>query len=82
MITVRYYGKLSRKTGTGEECLEAGTLSQLLKEIKRRYGTEVYKEARRSNIVVNGENAGSRGGYALKLNSGDTVLFLPICGGG
>lgn len=64
------------------ELLEGGSVSAVLKEIKKRHGPEACKAAKTSHILVNGENAGLYGGYGMKVKDGDEVTFFPVCGGG
>lgn len=82
VVKVRYYGALARKTGTAVEQLEGESVNAVLKAIKKRYGSEAYKAAKASHILVNEENAGMYGGYSMKLQDGDEVIFFPVCGGG
>lgn len=64
------------------ELMEGGSVSAVLNEIKKQHGSAAYKEAKRSHILVNGENAGLYGGYSMKVNDGDEMIFFPVCGGG
>ena len=82
MIKVVYYGNLARMTGTGMEMLDGDTVGAVLREIKKKHGTQACKTARMSHILVNSENAGMYGGYAMKLKDGDVLTFFPVCGGG
>lgn len=82
MIKVTYYGDLARKTGAMVEYLEGESVSEILKAMKKRHGADVYKTAKRSHILVNGENAGLYGGYRMKIKEGDEVVIFPVCGGG
>ena len=82
MVTVKYFGKLRTVIGKREETLSVLRVSDLLKWIKNSYGKEAYTIARRSHIIVNGESAGLHGGFRMKLESGDVIQILPVCGGG
>ncbi len=82
MIKVRYFGNLAQKVETKEEDFEAKNINALLKNIKSKHGDEIFQIAKTSHIIINEENAAFKGGFKAKLNSGDTVKFLPICGGG
>ncbi len=82
MVKVRYFGNLVQRIETKEETYEAKNINQLLKAIKAKHGEEIYKIAKTSHIIINEENAAFNGGFKAKLTEGDTVKFLPICGGG
>lgn len=82
MVTVKYFGKLRTVIGIKEETLEVSRVLDLLKDIKKFHGSEAYTIAKRSHIIVNGESAGLHGGFRMKLDSGDIVQILPVCGGG
>ncbi len=82
MIKVRYFGNLAQRTELKEETYDVKNVNELLKEIKTKYGEEIFKIAKTSHIIINEENAAFKGGFKAKLIEGDTVKFLPICGGG
>lgn len=82
MIKVIYFGNLAQKTRTKEDTFEAKSLNQLLGKIKTKYGKEIYKDAKTSHIIINEDNAAFVGGFASKLQDGDSIKFLPICAGG
>lgn len=82
MVKVRYFGNLAQKTQIKEELFDATNINALLKLIKSKYGSDIFKIAKTSHIVINNENAAANGGFKAKLQNDDTIKFLPICGGG
>lgn len=82
MVTVKYFGAIQTITQIKQEELEAKNIALLLRAIGKKYGREAYRIAKKSHIVVNGENAGLSGGFRKILKEGDTVQILPVCGGG
>ena len=81
-ITVKYRGELSALTKISAENIPANTVSDVLKYIKKTYGAEAYKYAKRMVIAVNGKSILLLKNEKTTLIGGDTVSFLPICGGG
>ena len=82
MITVKYFAPLRGVLGVTEESLDADTVQGVLKHIKESYGKAGYKAAKSALIVVNDVSIGQLSEMKTKLADGDTVGFLPICGGG
>ncbi len=82
MVTVKYHGMFVKKIGTASESFESGSIKDLLKQLKVKYGKEVYSYAKMSYILVNDINVSNENGYKTKLVSGDIIQFLPVCGGG
>lgn len=82
MAQTVYVGMLAKKTGTKTENIAAKSVKDLLREIEKKYGREVYKMAKSSSILVNEKDAGNMDGYSTKILDSDIVKFLPICGGG
>ena len=81
-ITVKYRGDLAELTKISTESIAANTVSDVLKHIKRNYGNDAHKSAKRMLITVNGKSALLLKNEKTALFDGDTVSFLPICGGG
>ena len=81
-ISVKYRGELAELTKISAESISADTVSDVLKHIKRTYGTEAHKAAKRMLIAVNGKSVLLLKNEKTALKDGDTVSFLPICGGG
>lgn len=81
-ITVKYRGELSELTGVSAESITAATVSDVLKHIKKSYGADACKSAKRMVIAVNGKSILLLKNEKTVLYDGDTVSFLPICGGG
>lgn len=82
MATVVYFGALREIAGAKEQETDADTVRALLKQIKRQYGGDAYRLAKRSHIIVDGKNAALTGGFSTALHIGSTVQLLPVCGGG
>lgn len=82
MSKVYYYGALREMTGKREEVLNIGDVKSCLNEVKRIYGTETYKEAKRSLITCNGISILFMDNFKTIVNEKDELRFLPICGGG
>ena len=81
-VAVKYRGDLAELTKTPAETLSANTVSDILKHIKKCYGSDAYKASRRMVIAVNGKSILLLKNEKTVLKDGDTVSFLPICGGG
>jgi len=81
-VTVKYRGDLAEAAGIPSETVSADTVADVLKHIKKAYGADAYKSAKRMVIAVNGKSILLMKNEKTALNEGDTVAFLPICGGG
>jgi len=81
-ITVRYRDPLKELTKTAEEQLDAGRVKDILAHIKKSYGSDAGKLAKSMLIAIDGDSIALRQNFATKLVDGETVQFLPICGGG
>jgi molybdopterin converting factor small subunit len=81
-VKVYYRAALAALTGTAEETIPAATVRDVLGHIKKAYGPEAYKEARRMLIAVDSDSIQLHRGFDTKLEEGTEVRFLPICGGG
>ena len=81
-VTVRYRGPLKEITGLDEEAMEANAVRDLIKQVGGKYGPQAQKLAKAMMIAVDGESILLRKAFATKLQGGETVQFLPICGGG
>lgn len=82
MATIKYFGQLRALAGIRQEDIDAATVRALLKQVKDRYGDEAYQKAKRSHIIVDGQNAALIGGFSAKLDQTSEVQLLPVCGGG
>ena len=82
MIKVRYRAHLAQSVNTGEELVDAASVMDVLKHIKRQYGKQTEKTARSMIIAVNGQSILQLKHFKTPLQDGDEVSFLPICGGG
>ena len=76
MTRVRVY------LGKREDIVAAKTVRDVLRFVKKTYGGEAHKAARRMIIAVDGDSIEMHKGLDTKLREGMEVRFLPICGGG
>ena len=81
-ITVRYRDPLKELTGRDEEQLDLPAIKDVLKHVKRAYGSDAHKLAKSMLIAIDGDSILLRQAFATQLKDGETVQFLPICGGG
>ena len=81
-VTVRYRGELREITGCAYQEIEAETIRDVLKHIRRTWGRAALAEAERMVIAVNGKSILLLNNDKTVLSGGDTVFFIPICGGG
>jgi len=79
---IKYRGPLRELTQVDEEVLSVNAVRDVMKHIKSRYGPEAHNKAKSMLIVIDGESMLLRKGFATKLKAGETIQFLPICGGG
>jgi len=82
MITAEYRGELAALCSRRSEELDAANINDVLRHIKKTYGAETYKNAKRMLITVDGESILLLQAFKTKLSDGQRVSFLPICGGG
>ncbi len=82
MKTIRYYPPLRGIIQKESEETEAASVKEVLDDIRSVYGKEAYTAAKSALIVVNDVSIGLYRGIKTHLNDGDTVGFLPLCGGG
>ncbi|MBQ9979820.1 MAG: MoaD/ThiS family protein [Oscillospiraceae bacterium] len=82
MITVKYRGVLAELTGKLQEQIDAATVNDVMKYVKKTYSAAAYKEAKKLLIVINGDSILLHKGFKTPTSDGDTVSFLPVCGGG
>ena len=81
-INVKYRANLAVLTKTVSEEIEAANVKDVLRHIKKRFGTEAEKLAKTMLIVVNGQSILLFKHFKTALKDGDEISFLPICGGG
>ncbi len=82
MVKVQFFGLMRHYTETSEVEVEAKKINDLLKIIELKYGKDALKEAKRSFILVNGDNVALLKGHRTKLNECDLVQIITISGGG
>ncbi len=80
MAHIKYYGDLRAMAGRNDDDIEAESLTELLRELERRYGKPAKKVARSSLIVADGEKVLAI--RKVKLQPGSEVGFFPMCCGG
>ena len=81
-VTIKYRGDLAELTKVSSENLDVSSVSDVLKHIKKTYGNDAFKSAKRMVIAVNGKSILLLKNEKTALSNGDTVTFIPICGGG
>lgn len=57
-------------------------VSEVIKEIRSKYGKEVARKAEQCCILVNGRNISFLKGFQTMLDQSDLVQILPFSGGG
>jgi len=62
--------------------INAATVRGVLSHIKKTYGGEAQKQAKRMLIAVDNDSILLHKGFDTKLADGVAVRFMPICGGG
>jgi len=81
-ITIKYRAQLAALIKFDSETMEANNVKDVLQHIKKRFGAEAEKIAKKMLIVVNGQSILLLKHYKTELKDNDVVSFLPICGGG
>ncbi len=82
MITLAYRAELRTLTQKDAEQLPPCRVSDALRHIRRQYGKAAEKQARAMLIVVDGESILLHRAFRTEIRDGQTLSFLPICGGG
>ncbi len=82
MVNIVYRDTLCELIGKSSDTAEAATVKDVLTFIKGTYGKDAYKLAKKLLITVNGDGITILNNMRTRLSPGDTVSFLPICGGG
>jgi molybdopterin converting factor small subunit len=81
-VTIRYRGGIADSIGLREERADASDIRGVLTYIKKTHGRDIAKTAKTMIIAVNGQSILLHKCYKTALKDGDTVMFLPISGGG
>jgi len=81
-VLVKYRARLSALTGIDSEFITAANVKDVMRHIKKQFGTDAVKQAKVMLIVVNGQSILLLKHFKTALKDGDEVSFLPICGGG
>ena len=82
MKTIRYYAPIRATVQKETEETELGSVKEVLSYVKSTYGADAFAMAKSALIVINGVSIGLYDGTKTKLNDGDVIGFLPVCGGG
>ena len=82
MVKVKFNSLLRKSAGVPEYESAAGSVKEVLKEVKSRYGPAIDRYLSGCIVTINGRNAGELKGMRTKLKDGDEVsLFPPVAGG-
>ncbi len=82
MVTVKLHSLLRKAAGEGQFSTKAGTVKDILKEVRGRYGPGVERYLAQSIVMVNGRNASDLKGARTRLQDGDEVAIYPRIAGG
>ena len=82
MKTIRYYAPIRGIIKKETEQTDLCSVKDVLSYINSEYGNEAYAAAKSALIVVNDVSIGLYQGKKTPLKDGDTIGFLPVCGGG
>ena len=82
MAKLHYYAPLRGVIGHEEDEADVRTAGDALRYVRSAYGKDAYKSAKSALIVVNGVSIEQYQGMKTRVQPGDTVGFLPLCGGG
>jgi len=81
-VTIKYRADLLNAIKKENESIDAASIKDVLLYVKKQYGSDAQKLAKKMLIVVNGQSILMLKHYKTILKNGDEVSFLPICGGG
>jgi molybdopterin converting factor small subunit len=76
VIKIRYPGILQDHIGKSDETIEALSVADVLKFIKRTYGKKIYTLLSSMVIAVNGSDIRLFKGLKTQLGNGDVVSFF------
>jgi molybdopterin converting factor small subunit len=82
MITVKFFGMLSVDYKLKELQVEAGTIEQVLEEIKDIYPEIPKTQLRQAMMFVNQQQVTGNKRFLLALKDGDELAFLSPASGG
>lgn len=82
MTELRYRSPLRELIGLPSEQVQAETVQQALRHIRRTHGREAYKMASQMLITVDGTSILLRQNRKTPLPDGSVVAFLPLSAGG
>ena len=81
-VTVKLHSLLRKEAGEGQFACKAGSVKEVLEEVRGRYGPEVERYLRESIVMVNGRKASDLKGTRTRLQDGDEVAIYPRIAGG
>jgi MoaD family protein len=82
MATIKFFTMLRKATGEQSYESTAPTVAAVLKEVEKKYGSDVSRYMKNCIVLVNGQNISYLKGKKTKLGPGDEVsLFPPVAGG-
>ena len=82
MVEVEYRAEMFAICKVKREEMDVKTVAEAIKFIEKKYGKEAKKEAKKMLIVVDGTSINLQKHFKTELKDGQTLSFLPICGGG
>lgn len=82
MVELKYHGDMRTLTKKDSEKCEAENIKDVFSYLKITYGSSCAKEAKKMLIALNGTSIELKEGFKTHLSDGDSVSFLPVCGGG
>lgn len=82
MINIEYRGNLYGICKIRKEEVDVKNVSEALSYIGKKYGKAAKKEAKKMLIVVDGTSINLINHYNTEIKEGQTLSFLPVCGGG
>lgn len=82
MIKVEYRAEMFTICKVQSEEMDVKNVAEAIKFIEKKYGKEAKKEAKKMLIVVDGTSINLQKHFKTELKDGQTLSFLPICGGG
>lgn len=81
-ITATYKSDLAERIGVRTESYDAGTVKEVVEQIKARHGKDAYKHAKSLLITVNGLSIQKKRYFSTPLAEGDVVGFYSLAAGG
>ena len=79
MTRIRYFAAAAEAAGTDLEHVDAGTLGELLDDVRARHGADLARVLARCSLLIDGTRATDA---STPLTDGGTVDVLPPFAGG